>query len=67
MIRTIPITIREFDLAKGLMDVAKTLYRWQIRAEQRHHLNDLDSHALDDIGLTRQAAKAEARKPFFWT
>ena len=67
MIRTIPITIREFDLAKGLMDAAKTLYRWQTRAEQRHHLDNLDRHALNDIGITRQEARSEARKPFFWT
>ena len=42
MIRTLPITIRDFDLNEMIMSVAKTLYQWQVRAEQRQHLGTLD-------------------------
>ncbi len=67
MIRTLPITIRDFDLGKMLTNIARTLYQWQLRAEQRQHLGQLDQRALDDIGITPSQARAEARKPFFWT
>ncbi|MBT4489961.1 MAG: DUF1127 domain-containing protein [Rhodospirillaceae bacterium] len=66
MIRTIPVSIREFDLSKILVNAARTLYRWQVRAEQRHRLGELDQHALCDIGITRDQARSEARKPFWW-
>ncbi|WP_322868102.1 DUF1127 domain-containing protein [Aquicoccus sp. G2-2] len=32
---------------------------------QRAQLSKLDSHALADIGLTRTAAKSEAKRPFW--
>ncbi len=67
MIRALPITIRDFDLGKMLMNIAATLYQWQVRAEQRQRLGELDAHALDDMGILPSQAKAEARKPFFWT
>jgi|TARA_B100002003_G_C13799378_1_gene394714 uncharacterized protein YjiS (DUF1127 family) len=46
--------------------MAMTLYQWQVRAEQRRHLGELDQYALDDIGISHGQAKAEACKPFFW-
>jgi uncharacterized protein YjiS (DUF1127 family) len=66
MIRTIPVTVREFDLGQVLMNAVKTLDQWQTRADQRHRLSQLDRRALADIGITRAEAKAEARKPFWW-
>ncbi len=66
MIRALPITIREFDLGQVFVKAAKTLRQWQVRAEQRHHLGELDPHVLRDIGVTVEQAKAEARKPFWW-
>lgn len=35
------------------------------RSRQRQALSDLDDHHLKDIGLSRAAAMAEARKPFW--
>ncbi len=70
MLRTSTIAIREFDLGQALMQAvikaAATLYHWQDRAAQRYHLAELDQHALQDIGISRHAALAEARKPFWW-
>lgn len=43
----------------------RTLIRWQRRAEYRCKLETMDGRLLDDIGLTRAQAMAEARKPFW--
>lgn len=67
MLRTLPFTISEFDLGKALIKAVTTLYHWQVRAEQRYHLAELDRHALQDMGISRSQARSEARKPFFWT
>lgn len=44
-------------------------WRWCARCaarfRQREALSDLDDHFLEDIGVTRQQAKAEAAKPFW--
>ena len=36
-----------------------------LKRRQRQALLDLDDHLLTDIGLTREAAKHEAKKPFW--
>ena len=41
------------------------LLRWQERATQRHTLATLDDRLLEDMGLDRGAAAAEAAKPFW--
>ena len=70
MLRTSTLVIRDFDPAQALMQAvikaAATLSYWQGRAEQRHRLAELDAHALQDIGISRNQALAEARKPFWW-
>ena len=70
MLRTSTYTIRDFDPAQALMQavikVAATLSHWQDRAVQRYNLAELDRHALLDIGISRNQALAEARKPFWW-
>jgi uncharacterized protein YjiS (DUF1127 family) len=38
---------------------------WYDRAHQRHHLSQLSSEQLKDIGATRDHAIAEAAKPFW--
>lgn len=42
-----------------------TLVRWQRRAQQRHHLMQLDQRLFDDMGLSRDNIATEANK-FFW-
>lgn len=41
------------------------LKTWYERHSQRHVLRQLDDRLLADIGLTRAAAAAEGRKPFW--
>jgi len=41
------------------------LLRLYDRQQQRHLLLELDDHLLADIGITREQAQAEARKPFW--
>ena len=38
---------------------------WAERSRQRRTLLELDEHRLRDIGLTREQAEAEARRPFW--
>lgn len=38
---------------------------WRSIASERRALGDLDAHLLADIGLDRDAAEAEARRPFW--
>lgn len=46
-------------------EVARTIRNWIARLRQRHDLAVLDDWLLRDIGVTRQAALREARKPFW--
>lgn len=43
--------------------------KWLVRAfatrHQRSRLNQLDDHMLDDIGVGRDRAEAEAKRPFW--
>ncbi|GAB5468173.1 MAG: DUF1127 domain-containing protein [Rhodospirillales bacterium] len=41
------------------------LLRWQDRANERHHLAQMQDHQLRDIGLSRADIDQEARKPFW--
>lgn len=42
-----------------------TLLTWRRRANQRAALAVLDDRLLEDIGLTREQARAESGKPFW--
>jgi uncharacterized protein YjiS (DUF1127 family) len=42
-----------------------TFWRWHQKARQHQALLELDDHFLADIGITREQAKKEARKPFW--
>ena len=40
---------------------------WETRRRTRMHLKELDDHLLNDIGLTRDEARKEAKRPFWMT
>jgi uncharacterized protein YjiS (DUF1127 family) len=65
MLRTLPITISNIDLARTLMKLAGMICHSQVPAAQRYRLAEMDQRALEDIGLSRGQALAEARKPFW--
>ena len=43
----------------------RLLRRWGQRHRQRCDLAELDDRLLDDIGVTRERAEKELRKPFW--
>ena len=56
------VTARRFTRARpgrGLLDI------WWERAAARRQLAEMEDHILQDIGLSREAARQEARKPFW--
>ena len=52
--------------AQVLIWIAATLTRWSLNRRTRRTLAGLTDWELDDIGVSRDQAEAEARKPFFW-
>ena len=48
-----------------IVRATKTVLRWSERAKQRRHLSQLTPREREDIGITAQAASAEAAKPFW--
>jgi uncharacterized protein YjiS (DUF1127 family) len=38
---------------------------WQARAEERYTLAEMDERLLRDMGIRREEAVAESRKPFW--
>lgn len=54
-----------FNQESILVRLARVIYQWQARAEQRHALAELDDRLLQDIGIDRASAKSEAAKPFW--
>lgn len=44
---------------------AKRWEYWSINFDTRKQLLELDQHELDDIGMTRQHALKEGKKPFW--
>ena len=55
----------EFDLAALPGIVLKAVGLWRARARQRRELLELSAWQLADIGVSREAARAEAGKPFW--
>ncbi|MGH6923488.1 MAG: DUF1127 domain-containing protein, partial [Propylenella sp.] len=43
--------------------IISALALWAARVRERRHLHDLDDHLLADLGLTRDDARAEGRRP----
>lgn len=56
---------RRPSLSRMIAAFLKTLYQWHERRRSRHELRYLDDHLLKDIGLKRDAALREARRPFW--
>ena len=48
-----------------LGDLVRLAGEWYRRMESRRQLAELDSRLLRDVGLSREAAREEARKPFW--
>jgi uncharacterized protein YjiS (DUF1127 family) len=51
--------------ATTIARLAKVLRQWSERAAQRRQLSGLTQRELDDIGISLEAAAAEAAKPFW--
>jgi uncharacterized protein YjiS (DUF1127 family) len=45
--------------------LTRALRQWSERAVQRRQLSSLTQRELDDIGISMEAAAAEAAKPFW--
>jgi len=52
-------------LSRAFRGLWAVLLAWQARADQRHQLASLSDHHLEDMGLTREAARRESAKPFW--
>ena len=52
-------------LIDGVLHTGATLYTWQQRSTERHALEQLDERLLRDIGIDRNTAAEETRKPFW--
>ncbi|MGX0975840.1 uncharacterized protein YjiS (DUF1127 family) [Roseovarius sp. MBR-51] len=52
-------------VAHILIAMAIMVTKWDQHRRTRKALNGLEPHLLEDVGLTRDAAYNEARKPFW--
>ena len=59
----------DLDLVAQLARVPSTVFgallTWQMRANQRTRLAEMESHRLEDMGITSSEAQREAAKPFW--
>ena len=59
----------DLDLVAQLARVPSTVFgallTWQTRANQRTRLAEMESHRLEDMGITPGEAQREAAKPFW--
>jgi len=51
--------------ARVAVKFAVAVTQWDTRRKTRRTLKELEPHLLNDIGLTRLSAQAEASKPFW--
>lgn len=58
-------TRRLSPFASVVVRFAALVVTWEMRRRTRRHLVHLDDHLLQDVGLTRNAARTEARR-LFW-
>ncbi|MDJ1007808.1 MAG: DUF1127 domain-containing protein [Paracoccaceae bacterium] len=49
--------------ARRRRNALSRLVDWMALYRQRHRLSELPDHLLDDIGVSREAAEAEADRP----
>ena len=59
----------DLDLVAQLARVPSTVFgallTWQMRANQRTRLAEMETHRLEDMGITPGEAQREAAKPFW--
>ena len=69
MLKTTQFGSRDFHTsstaAVPLRDLAALAVEWYRRAQSRRQLGELDARMLNDIGINRDIARQEARKPFW--
>ena len=58
-------SINNFDLMNGLVNLMATVWQWHFRWQSRRQLAALDDRCLQAIGVSREAAVAEAKKAFW--
>lgn len=46
-------------------NIVRATTRWMARSSQRRHLSTLSTRQLEDVGISANAAAAEAAKPFW--
>ena len=68
-LRSTPSFGGDLDLVAQLARVPSTVFgallTWQMRANQRTRLAEMESHRLEDMGITSSEAQREAAKPFW--
>ncbi|MCJ8313312.1 MAG: DUF1127 domain-containing protein [Saccharospirillaceae bacterium] len=60
----ITLTLNQPILARGI-SILKTLNRWERNTYTRKQLKTLSAEQLNDIGVTKQQAIKESRRPFW--
>ena len=60
-LQTRPLT----PFASNMLQFVVLCVAWSERRRTRKALSKLDEHLLNDVGLTRQSADAEAKRPFW--
>ncbi len=63
-LNTHPMPIRA-PLSSGLMAVAMTISKWELRSRTRAALRDVPPELLPDLGLTTAEVLHETAKPFW--
>lgn len=64
-LHTATLTFRQVQSGGSLSRLARTMQLGLTAWRQRQHLLQLDARALDDIGLNRADALAEAARPIW--
>lgn len=54
-------------VARAPSAVFGTLLTWQMRANERARLAEMEAHRLEDMGISPSEARREAAKPFWRT
>lgn len=61
----LPVGTASFDLMSVARRALSTVTTWRARVQERQDLAALPDRMLEDIGITRSQALAEAAKPFW--
>ena len=61
----LPISSRPDVAPISATSIWKVVQTWRARARQRRRLTELTTDQLEDVGITVEAARIEAAKPFW--